>query len=1318
MQYDDTLVFGTQIDDNGFRSGLAGLDSAVTVAAGNILSEIASAVTSALAEIPKQIVAIGSEFEASMSQVAATMGITSAAEEFEQLSQAAKDMGAATKFSASQAAEALNYLALAGYDADKSCAALPTVLNLASAGGIELAQASDMVTDSMSALNLSMDELGGFADKMAKASQKSNTSVSQLGQSILSVGANARILAGGTTELMTELGILADSGTKSAEAGTALARVIKNLSTPTSTAAAELDRLGVKCYDAEGDFRNMQDIFKDLQTAMSGFTAEQVQSSLSEIFDTAALSSAKVLLSQCGDRFDELSGYIDNASGAASDMAETMNDNLTGDITICQSAVEALANTAYEKFSGTMRTAVQSVTEEISTLNESMTNGELSESMDILSEAFGSAAESAATLLADDVIPGVVNGLSMIIEHGNTIIGLIVGLEASFIVLKNIEVFEGINKTVVDTIKNFELLQMETTAETFQQTALNSEMTLGEIAIGLFSGKLTVATAKEAAHLAVTNALTAAQGALNTAIKANPIGLIVTAVSVLVPIITTVIGLVKDAKRETENLTEATNEYADAMDNAREKGQEEIDKTTAEVGVIKEKAERYEELREKYDNLTSGEMTEFLSLCDELTKVLPEGTSLIDAQTGAYLSLADSIDKVCSKMEKQAVLNAKYQEYEEAAGQNYDIEKQMKQAEAWADEQGYAAGSVFYGYRQSQLNAYCEAEFGLSYDDLNATKEQNEQIIDEYHQLYDDTYNDINETVASGGTQKTEATIAAMQSDANEIAAKSKENAEMLAKQQEAATNKLKDGWANAEHLYNIGVITSDKELYAEKARLWEEYGDDSLEAHWQYEEDLISLDKQITDKQAENSKKATEEAKKKRKEEMEQAWTDISNAEELGDLTLEEAAKKRAEFMAQYVPDPTAYHDWYVKCQKDTEDLAKLQKDEAKKQWDHIDDLESVGLLTEEQAYKQRLEWIEKYCEEGSDEWYDYYKEIYAYEKKMAEKQLSDKKKLLKEELNAVKNNVSDIVSKYKESYSEIKSNMDNYKKKLLDVAGSAIEIKETENPNGTKTKTYKVKDIQKQINTMKKYHEAMLKLRDKGANKSLLSELLSIDDAEDGLRMANYVLKSSNFDEINRLYTERDKLAKDMAEEFYAPEVEKLNSDTADKIKAEYDKLPEEFRDIGKTAAEELIKGLAEGVESMEKVFDRNFDSLENSADKLMDGMTVSVNLPSVDNAAKATNATNTKDGQAATHTSALSGSAAVAPTVTADYNANQSALSAELNALGSMLTGLPAKIAESIKEMRIATKIYNTIELDGKVAAESVNNYNKSLAEMGGT
>ena len=193
MTYDDVLTFGTEVDSSGFTSGLNAVDEqasiklskletyAVNVAA-NITSSIINSVTSAISQIPQKMIEIGSQFESSMSQVAATMGISTASAEFEQLSAAAREAGETTKFTASQAGEALNYLALAGYNAEKACAALPTVLNLAAAGGMELGRASDMVTDSMSALGLSMGELESFSDKLARTAQRSNTDVSQLGE--------------------------------------------------------------------------------------------------------------------------------------------------------------------------------------------------------------------------------------------------------------------------------------------------------------------------------------------------------------------------------------------------------------------------------------------------------------------------------------------------------------------------------------------------------------------------------------------------------------------------------------------------------------------------------------------------------------------------------------------------------------------------------------------------------------------------------------------------------------------------------------------------------------------------------------------------------------------------------------------------------------------------------------------------------------------------------------------------------------------------------------------------------------------------------
>ena len=136
------------------------------------------------------------------------------------MERAARDAGATTMFSASQAAEALNYLALAGYDADKAIDALPKVLNLASAGGLELGYAADIATNSMNALGLETDQLGMFIDQLAVASQKSGTDVSQLGEAILTVGGTAKIMKGGTVELATQLGIL-DAGIKGAEGGTA-----------------------------------------------------------------------------------------------------------------------------------------------------------------------------------------------------------------------------------------------------------------------------------------------------------------------------------------------------------------------------------------------------------------------------------------------------------------------------------------------------------------------------------------------------------------------------------------------------------------------------------------------------------------------------------------------------------------------------------------------------------------------------------------------------------------------------------------------------------------------------------------------------------------------------------------------------------------------------------------------------------------------------------------------------------------------------------------------------------------------------------------
>lgn len=308
------------------------------------------AVTAAVGAFAASSVGVGMEFDSSMSQVAATMGYSveelntvgsEANETFTELRGFAMEMGAKTAFSANEAAGALNYMALAGYDAETSMSMLPNVLNLAAAGGIELAAASDMVTDAQSALGLSLDETTDLVDKMAAASSKSNTSVAQLGDAVLAIGGTAKNLAGGTTELSTALGILADNGIKGAEGGTHLRNIILALGSPTDTAAKALTNLGVSVYDAEGKMRPLNETFGDLNAALSTMSQEDQLAAIGDIFNTTDIASVNALLGTSAERWDELGLAIDGAWVNMGSLSTSLSD-VGLDLTTMQSSLGKL----------------------------------------------------------------------------------------------------------------------------------------------------------------------------------------------------------------------------------------------------------------------------------------------------------------------------------------------------------------------------------------------------------------------------------------------------------------------------------------------------------------------------------------------------------------------------------------------------------------------------------------------------------------------------------------------------------------------------------------------------------------------------------------------------------------------------------------------------------------------------------------------------------------------------------------------------------------------------------------------------------------
>ena len=315
----------------------------------------------------------GMEFDSAMSQVAATMGKTmdDLANETGKVDLAwgkfsgnlreyAQEMGAHTKFSAIESAEALNYMALAGYDTQKSMEMLPPVLSLAAAGNMELATASDMVTDASSALGLSQEQTLEMVDQMAMAASKSNTSVQQLGDAMLRVGGTAKVMRGGTTEISTVLGLLADNGTKGAEAGTALRNIL--MSIQGGKFEKTFGAMGISAYDAEGNLRSLKDVFMDMGEAMEGMTDEEKTDIISKTFNARDLKNVNALLGTSAERWDQLSAAIEDSEGSAEKMADTQLDNLAGDITLLKSAFEGLKISVSDKLTPAFRVLVQFLT--------------------------------------------------------------------------------------------------------------------------------------------------------------------------------------------------------------------------------------------------------------------------------------------------------------------------------------------------------------------------------------------------------------------------------------------------------------------------------------------------------------------------------------------------------------------------------------------------------------------------------------------------------------------------------------------------------------------------------------------------------------------------------------------------------------------------------------------------------------------------------------------------------------------------------------------------------------------------------------------
>lgn len=423
---------------------------------GQTLAKAFTAVAIALAVVIAKSTEVGANFEEAMSEVVATMGIDTTAKDYEILADKAKELGAETKFTATEAANALQLLAQAGYDTTQQLKAVPEVLNLAASGNIELAHATEICTTSMAALGLTVNDLKSFTDKVAVAAQATNSTVSSLGEGFTTVGGTAKMLAGGLTETATALGILSDAGIKGEEGGTSLRQIILNLMNPSREAATTLQELGVSAFNADGSIKPLNETFEQLANAMSGFTDKQKMNAMGDIFDARQLKSANALLANYGKRWQYLTDKINNSEGAAKKMADTMNDNLKGDVTIMKSALDGLGIAVENSFGGAFRNAVQQATQAFSLLNTSIESGQMGKQLDEISTAFGALISRVTDFTLNSALPATIDAFEWILTNGETIKNTVVAIGTAFVTWKVTKIFGNLKTVIAETAVRFQ----------------------------------------------------------------------------------------------------------------------------------------------------------------------------------------------------------------------------------------------------------------------------------------------------------------------------------------------------------------------------------------------------------------------------------------------------------------------------------------------------------------------------------------------------------------------------------------------------------------------------------------------------------------------------------------------------------------------------------------------------------------------------------------------------------------------------------------------------------------------------------------------
>lgn len=856
MASDGTIKIDTELDSSKAKSALSEFSSLGKTALNGVKTAI-SAAGAAMAGMAAYSVKVGSDFEAGMSKVSAISG--AAGSELDALTDKAKEMGAKTKFSATEAASAFEYMAMAGWKTEDMLNGIEGIMNLAAASGEDLAVTSDIVTDALTGFGMQASDSAHFADVLATASSNSNTNVGMMGETFKYVAPVAGALGFSAEDCAVAIGLMANSGIKASQAGTTLRQIFTNLVKPTDKMQAAMDQLGFSLIDTEGNTKSLDTVMGELRARFAELTETEKAQYAATLAGKEGMSGFLAIVNASDADFNSLTAAIGNADGAAEKMAETMNDNLKGSITIAGSALEGFGIKVYEKMEAPLKEAVDIGTDCINRLSSAFDSGGLNGVVEEAGEIFNELADdiagsskaaegivtplkniaNAGAKLGKTTLPVIADGLEFAAENFGVLLplvtGVTVGLKAFNVIGKATAVTTKANAAAVAVLNKMEK------ANALLLVAQEGGLTVRQYLLAVYNGQMTLT-------IALTGLWTKAQTALNTVLTANPIGAVAAGIALLTAGVAAYKAVADKAKEKTYELSEgekellkSCDELTNALDeqrSAREKTVQSIDmehdgyqSLLSELKSITDENGKVKAGYEERAKIIAGELSDALGM--ELSYI--EGEIQMNGESvESMAAVCDAIDEVITKKKAEALCSAMQEEMAEAYKNSRDALLAYKDAADIASKKEAELAEA-----QQELN-----EFTSTYgDDATKMSEVTQIAYEEVRQAVEKAQGAYDEANASADEAR--ASLNELSTEVNNYDALVEAMQKGTVEEIESAMNALVSGYQGyteemlaESQTARDAVITQAQEmtsalsvLVSEGGQMYQAFGDDAADS-------------------------------------------------------------------------------------------------------------------------------------------------------------------------------------------------------------------------------------------------------------------------------------------------------------------------------------------------------------------------------------------------------------------------------------------------------------------------------------------------------